>query len=90
MAETILQRIAAGDAAAVDDCLRQYGGLVWSLARRFSHDHAESEDAVQEVFLDVWKSAARFDEAMGSEATFITMIARRRLIDRRRKRIQTS
>jgi RNA polymerase sigma-70 factor (ECF subfamily) len=86
VAEGILKRIAAGDAAAVDECLRQYGGLVWSLARRFSTDHAESEDAVQEVFIDVWRSAERFNETMGSEATFITMIARRRLIDRHRKR----
>ena len=86
MAESILKRIAAGDSAAVDECLRQYGGLVWSLARRFSTDHAEAEDSVQEVFIDVWRSAERFDATLGSEATFITMIARRRLIDRHRKR----
>jgi RNA polymerase sigma-70 factor (ECF subfamily) len=86
VAEGILKRVAAGDSGAVDDCLRQYGGLVWSLARRFSTDHAEAEDAVQEVFVDVWRSAGRFDENVGSEATFITMIARRRLIDRHRKR----
>jgi RNA polymerase sigma-70 factor (ECF subfamily) len=86
VAESILTRIAAGDSPAVDECLQQYGGLVWSLARRFCPDHAEAEDAVQEVFVDVWKSAARFDEKVGSEATFITMIARRRLIDRHRKR----
>jgi RNA polymerase sigma-70 factor (ECF subfamily) len=86
VAESTLKRIAAGDSAAVDECLRQYSGLVWSLARRFSTDHAEAEDAVQEVFIDVWRSAERFDETKGSEATFITMIARRRLIDRHRKR----
>jgi RNA polymerase sigma factor (sigma-70 family) len=86
VADSILKRVAAGDSAAVDECLRQYGGLVWSLARRFSTDHAESEDAVQEVFIDVWRSAHRFDETRGSEATFITTIARRRLIDRHRKR----
>lgn len=86
VADNILQRVAAGEAAAVDDCLRQYGGLVWSLARRFTSDHAEAEDAVQDVFIDVWRSAGRFDANVGSEATFITMIARRRLIDRHRKR----
>lgn len=86
MAESILKRVAAGDSAAVDECLRQYGGLVWSLARRFSNNHAEAEDAVQEAFIDIWRSAGRFDESMGSESTFITMIARRRLIDRHRKR----
>lgn len=86
MAESVLKRVAAGDSAAVDECLQQYSGLVWSLARRFSTDHAESEDAVQEVFIDVWRSAGRFDEQVGSEATFISMIARRRLVDRHRKR----
>ena len=86
MTDGVLKRVAAGDAAAVDECLRQYRGLVWSLARRFSTDYSETEDAVQEVFIDVWRSAAQFDETMGSETTFITMIARRRLIDRHRKR----
>jgi len=59
-----------------------YGGLVWSLARRFTETAADAEDATQEIFLDVWKSAARYDASMGKEATFITTIARRRLIDR--------
>ena len=86
VSQTILQKVAAGDAAAVDDCLSKYSGLVWSLARRFSINHAEAEDAVQEVFIQVWKNAARFDPEIASESTFITMIARRRLIDRQRKR----
>ena len=37
---------------------------------------------MQEVFVDVWKNAGRFDEAQASETTFIAMIARRRVIDR--------
>ena len=61
-----------------------YGGLVWSLARRFSRSAADAEDATQEIFLEIWKSAARYDAAMGSEAVFLTTIARRRLIDRMR------
>lgn len=85
MPETILQRVAAGDASAVDDCLSQYGGLVWSIARRFCWEHADAEDAVQDVFIDVWRHADRYDPDVGSEATFVAMIARRRLIDRQRK-----
>ena len=42
----------------------------------------EAEDAVQEVFVDIWKNAGRFDESQASETTFIAMIARRRIIDR--------
>ncbi len=85
MAESILQRVAAGDPGAVQDALDRYGGLVWSLARRFCYNQAEAEDAVQEIFIDIWKSAGRFDESVASEPTFVAMIARRRLIDRRRR-----
>ena len=81
--ESILARIAAGDGDAVQECMDRYGGLVWSLARRMAPTVAE--DAVQEIFIDLWKSAARFDASKASEKTFIATIARRRLIDRLRK-----
>lgn len=84
MAETILNRIARGDKTAVQECLDKYGGLVWSLARRMSPNTEDAEDAVQEIFIDIWKNADRFDEEQSSETTFIAMIARRRLIDRLR------
>ncbi len=81
---SILQRVAAGDAAAVKDCQDRYGGLVWSLARRYLSNAADAEDAVQDIFIDVWSSAGRFRPDIASEATFISTIARRRLIDRLR------
>ncbi|MEZ4359457.1 MAG: sigma-70 family RNA polymerase sigma factor [Kofleriaceae bacterium] len=80
----VLARIAAGEPEAIRECLARYGGLVWSIARRF--DPLDAEDAVQEVFLDLWKSAARFDARLASEPAFVAMVARRRLIDRRRSR----
>lgn len=80
-----LQRVAQGDETALRDCLRVHGPLVWSLARRMSTTAQDAEDAVQEIFLDLWRSAARFDPTTASETTFVAMIARRRLIDRRRK-----
>lgn len=85
MAQAILNRIAAGDKTAVQDCLKTFGGLVWSLARRMCPNKEDAEDAVQEIFIDVWKNAQRFDAAQASETTFVAMIARRRLIDRIRK-----
>jgi RNA polymerase sigma-70 factor (ECF subfamily) len=85
MSLSVLQRISSGDSAALRACIDQYGGLVWNLARRLSRTASDAEDATQEIFLDVWKSADRFDAAQGSEKMFIAMIARRRLIDRLRK-----
>ena len=44
VALSILQRIAAGDPQAVDECLDQYGGLIWSLAPRLSPVYADAEE----------------------------------------------
>lgn len=81
----LLPRVAAGDPAAVRDCVGRYGGLVLALAKRFLGNATDAEDATQEVFIDLWKSAARFDPTYGSEVTFVTTITRRRLIDRQRR-----
>jgi RNA polymerase sigma-70 factor (ECF subfamily) len=85
MSSSVLQRIAAGDSSAVRECIDQYGALVWSLARRLSRTPSDAEDATQEIFLDIWRSAFRYDSSQGSPQVFIAMIARRRLIDRLRK-----
>lgn len=82
---SILQMIARGESGATQACIDRYGGLVWSLARRLSGNDSDAEDAVQDIFLDVWKSAGRFDPTVASETTFVATIARRRLIDRRRR-----
>jgi len=83
--QLILQRIASGDKAAVQACIDRYAGLVWSLTRRMSLNGADAEDAVQEIFVEIWRNAFRFDPNIASETAFIAMIARRRLIDRRRR-----
>jgi RNA polymerase sigma-70 factor (ECF subfamily) len=82
---SVLQRISNGDKTAVQDCLKKYGGLIWSLAKKLLPNPEDAEDAVQEIFIDLWKNAARFDESQSSETTFVAMVARRRLIDRIRK-----
>lgn len=81
---TLLERVAAGDRSAVPALLDQYGPLVWSIARK-QVGAAAAEDAVQEVFIEVWKHAGRFDPEVASEATYIATIARRRIIDQRRR-----
>ncbi len=83
---SVLDQIARGDPAGVAACIDEFGWLVWSLARRLSPDPGEAEDAVQEIFVDIWRSAARYDPQKGTAKMFIAMIARRRLIDRLRRR----
>jgi len=69
----------------VQACIARYSALVWSLAKNLSRDAAALEDLVQEIFIDIWRSAEAFDPARGSEITFIAIIARRRVIDRQRQ-----
>ena len=83
--DPLLERIAAGDRGAVAHCIDRYSGLVWSLARRFIANEADAEEAVQEVFMELWKTADRFDARRSAEATYVSMVARRRLIDRLRR-----
>ena len=88
MSESVLVKIARGDDGAMDECLDQYGGLVWSIARRLCVSVAETEDAVQDVFVELWKSAPKFDATKSAEKTFVAIVARRRVIDRLRSRMR--
>lgn len=85
MQDSLLPRIAGGDQSAVPECISRYGGLVWTLARRRLASREDAEDAVQEIFVDLWRSADRFDPQVAEEITFVAMIARRRVIDRLRR-----
>lgn len=82
---TLLQRIGRGESDAVEAALDAFGPLVWSIARRHHPDRGEAEDVVQEVFIDLWRTASRFDPSMGAESTFVGTIAHRRCIDRHRR-----
>jgi RNA polymerase sigma-70 factor (ECF subfamily) len=81
----LLSRASLGDPAAVKECLARFGPIVWGLARRMSPTRADAEDAVQDVFLDLWTHGHRYDPDRGSPELFVAVIARRRLIDRRRR-----
>lgn len=82
----VLPLVAAGNADAIATCMDRYANLVWSLALKNCADRASAEDAVQDIFLQLWQVAGRYDESLASEATFVAMIARRRLIDLYRRR----
>ena len=49
MTESVLARVARGDAGAVRECIDEFGGLVWAIARRMTRSRADAEDAVQEI-----------------------------------------
>jgi RNA polymerase sigma-70 factor (ECF subfamily) len=83
--QNLLPRVAAGDQDAMNLCVSRYGGIVWTLAKRYINNHAETEDLVQEVFIEIWKKAASFNPAIASETTFIGLIAKRRAIDHLRR-----
>jgi RNA polymerase sigma factor (sigma-70 family) len=82
---TLLQQIVLGNASAVKDCQSRYGGMVWSLAWRFLGNAADADDATQDILIELWKNADRYNPSLSAESTYVTMVTRRRLIDRRRK-----
>ena len=87
--DSLLVRVAQGDADAVRSCIDRFGPLVWSLTRRMFPTESAAEDCVQEIFIEIWRSAERYDPERGSEAAFIGTIARRRLIDLKRRLSRT-
>ena len=83
--DSILARIAAGEDGSFELLIEKYGNLVWSIGKKFLYRQSDVEDAVQEVFIAIWKSANKFDANKAKEITFVSMIARRRFIDHLRK-----
>ena len=81
---SLLGRVARGDGSAVAPLLERYGPLLWSMAKK-QLDPSTAEDAVQAVFVKLWKNAGAFDPTKGSETTFVTVLARRTFIDHRRR-----
>jgi RNA polymerase sigma-70 factor, ECF subfamily len=80
--EAALAAVARGDEAAFAVIYDRAAPAVLGTARRILRDPAQSEEVMQEVLLEVWRSAARFDPAAGSAAAWITTLAHRRAVDR--------
>jgi RNA polymerase sigma-70 factor, ECF subfamily len=80
--DLLLGRVARGDQAAFDAVYDRMVGPAYGLIRRILRDPAQSEEVTQEVLLEIWRSARRFDPARGSAMTWAMMIAHRRAVDR--------
>jgi RNA polymerase sigma-70 factor (ECF subfamily) len=78
----LLGRVAAGDhGAPLVDLYDRYASRLYGLGLRLMGDAGMAEELVQETFLRLWRSAARYDPERGSVRTFLFTIARRAAVD---------
>jgi RNA polymerase sigma-70 factor, ECF subfamily len=80
--EQLLELVATGDQRAFAELYDRTAPRVLGLVRRLLRDPAQSEEVAQEVFLEVWQSAARFDAAKGSAISWLLTMTHRRAVDR--------
>jgi RNA polymerase sigma-70 factor, ECF subfamily len=80
------QKIKHCDEQAIAEIYDRYSRLVFRVVDRVLHDPAASEDVLQEVFLQLWRVPDAFDPRKGSLAGWLTVVSRRRAIDRLRER----
>jgi RNA polymerase sigma-70 factor, ECF subfamily len=80
--EVAIRAVARGDERAFSVVYDQAAAAVLGTVRRVLRDPAQSEEVMQEVLLEVWRSAARFDPASGSGLAWIMTFAHRRAVDR--------
>src|SRR3954452_5165237 len=80
--DDLLRAVARGDDSAFARLYDLLAPRVYGLARRVLRDPAQAEEVTQEVLVEVWRTAGRFDVARGSATSWIFMIAHRRAVDR--------
>lgn len=78
----LLGQVASGDHVAFEAVYDQLAGAVYGLVRRVLRDPAQSEEIAQEVMLEIWRTASRFEPARGTARSWAMTIAHRRAIDR--------
>ncbi len=86
----LLARVARGDHAAFELLYGELAGPVYGVVRQVLRDPAQSEEIAQEVLLEIWRTATRFDPAKGSPVAWALTIAHRRAVDRVRSETASS
>ncbi len=81
----LMQRIAADDEEAIGLLYDRFGSLVYRMAYQAMPTRADAEDAVQEVFVRLWKTADRYDPKRAALVTWVMLISRRHIVDRLRR-----
>jgi RNA polymerase sigma-70 factor, ECF subfamily len=84
--EELMPWIGRKDAEAFEVFYDRHGGVAYSLAYRMLGDRGAAEDCIQEAFMSVWRSGARFDRTRGSVRSWTLSIVRNRAIDHLRSK----
>jgi RNA polymerase sigma-70 factor (ECF subfamily) len=82
--DELIARVAAGDVAAFEEVYRRTSAKLFGVCLRILPERHEAEDALQTVYLSVWRHAVRFDARRGTPMTWLLTLARNRAIDRLR------
>src|SRR5438067_11832892 len=82
----LMQGIQAGDADALSQLYDRYNGILKALILRVSHNEAEADDLLQEIFMEIWNQAKNFSAQRGKLLGWMVTLARRRAIDGLRKK----
>jgi RNA polymerase sigma-70 factor, ECF subfamily len=80
--DDLLERVGLGESDAFEALYDEVANSVFGVVRRVLRDPAQSEEVTQEVFIEVWRNATRFDGQKGSALAWILMMAHRRAVDR--------
>ena len=82
----LLGLIADGDRVAFEELYRRYARSVLGIALRRMGDRGRAEDATQETFASIWRSASRYDPARGRPTSWLYTVARNAIVDGLRRR----
>jgi len=80
--ESLLLNVAEGDRTAFAEVYDRISSRVLGLVTRLLRDRAQSEEVTQEIFLEIWQQATKFDANRGSGMAWVLTMAHRRAIDR--------